>query len=199
MGCGASTGGCCAADAIAAEEDPPTELTSAEVRLWTELAEMSFSSSADSAEEPSNFVKGVKQSALVFHAKLSHGITGTMDTTPDGKIYEAVEFPPLAPRQTKRINDWMKHVKLPKSRSEEIDGRARRNERLTQHVHTPASARSYKSGFDTASSASDSEQSGPSPYYARPGFGQDSDESGMPPLEGDLPSDTESGADSRFA
>jgi hypothetical protein len=109
--------GCCGSSAIPAEDDdPPGHMTPTVEAMWEDVEEKSFTSSARSATQPSMCYCKLYRRCLVIHAGITHGITGSMDTTPDDKIYEEVVIPALRPRQTRRIIEWMRRVKPPRRR-----------------------------------------------------------------------------------
>src|SRR5687767_13958237 len=104
--------GCCGSTAAPAMDDaPPPALTPRQVRLWTELDAVTLVSSARSASVPSRCYLALRQRALVFHAGVTHGITGATDNAPYGKVYEAFVPPVLRPSQRLRVVQWLNNVK----------------------------------------------------------------------------------------
>ena len=114
MGCA------CSADVVPAPEDrPPSELGEYDAGLWADLDLVergSRKSGGAETSEPLALASSLRVSCRVLRAEMKHGITGTMDTTPDGKVYEAVKVRELSARNRARITGWMQRVRAPKRR-----------------------------------------------------------------------------------
>ena len=172
--------GCCTSSAGIDDDAPPAELSPQVEKLFHDLDSIS-SASGTTAGEPSRCAWSLRLHAIVLHAQVAHGITGTMDTSPDGKVYEAIEVPELRPKVRKRILDWMKHVKLPRRREGRPD------------AVTATSDASGASTWSCSVLSEDSEDYSSERVSHRhnnglPSFPEvQSDAPGRPPRSGDLP------------
>lgn len=102
--------GCCTSAAGTIDDAPPASMSESMEKEYGQLT--TSSASGVSAREPSRCSTKLRYQVTALHARLSHGITDTLDITPDGRVYEAVEIPALKPKTRRRILEWLKRVRL---------------------------------------------------------------------------------------